>query len=52
MICDLWQNRTDSVHDIRVVNNGAKYHLTEALEKCIQEAEKKKKNIYLEACLH
>ena len=22
LICDLWQKRTDSVHDMRVVNNG------------------------------
>ena len=33
------------------VNTDAKYHLANTLEKCLQEAERSKKKIYLEACL-
>ena len=36
---------------MRVVNTDAKSHLAKTLEKCLQEAEWKKKKIYLEACL-
>ena len=36
----LWQNVTDSVHDMHVVNNEAK-----STEKCLQETERGKKKI-------
>ena len=51
LIRDLWQNGTDSVHKMRVVNTDAKSHMTKDLEKCLQEAERGKKRMYLEACL-
>ena len=41
----------DSVHDMHVMNKNAKYHLDKTLEKCLQEADREKKNMYLEACL-
>ena len=36
MIRDLWQNGTNSVHDIRVMNTDAKYHLSMTPGKCLQ----------------
>ena len=51
LICGLWQNRTDSVHDMCVVNTDAKTHALKTPEKCMQEAERGKKRIYLEECL-
>ena len=53
MICDLWQNETDSVQDMPVVNTEAKFHSAKTPEKCLQEVELEwaKKKIYLEACL-
>ena len=51
LICDLWQNGTDSVHDICAVNTDAKSHMTKDPEKCLQEAEMWKKRMYLEAYL-
>ena len=51
LIHDLWQNRTDSVHNMRVVNTDAKSHSAKTPEKCLQEAEREKKKIYLESCL-
>ena len=51
LICDLWQNGTDSVHDMRVVNTDANSYSGKAPEKCLQDAERGKKRIYLEACL-
>ena len=51
LICDLWLKGTDSVHGMRVVNTDAKSHMTKATEKCLQEAERGKKRMYLEACL-
>ena len=51
LIHDLWQNGTDSVHAMRVVNTDAKSHNAKTPEKCLQEAERWKKRIYLEACL-
>ena len=51
MIYDLCQNGTDSVHEMRVVNTVARSHTSKTLEKCLQEAEKGKKRMYLEACL-
>ena len=49
LIHDLWKNRTDSVHDMCVVNTDAKYHSAKIPENCFQEAERGKKKIYLEA---
>ena len=51
LIWDLWQQGTESVHGMRVVNTDALAYLTKAQEKCLHEAEKGKKKIYLEACL-
>ena len=42
LICDLWKNGTDSVHNMRVVNTEAKYNLTKTPEKCLQEIERVK----------
>ena len=42
---------TDSVHDMRVVNTDTKSHMAKTPEKCLQEAERGKKRMYLEACL-
>ena len=51
LIRDLWANRTDSVHDMRVVNTDAKSYWERTPEKCLEEAEKGKKKMYLEAFL-
>ena len=51
LIRDLWQPGTDSVHDLRVVNTDTLTYLKKAPEKCLHEAEKGKKKMYLEACL-
>ena len=51
MICELWQNGTNSVHDMCVVNTDNKYHLAKTPDKCLQEAERAKKKMYLEAFL-
>ena len=51
LIRDLWQQGTDSVHNMRVVNTDALLYLKKAPEKCLHEAEKGKKKMYLEACL-
>ena len=45
MICDLWQNRTDSIHDMPVVYTDAKYYLAKTPEKCLQEADREKKKM-------
>ena len=50
LICDLWQNGTDSVHDMHVVNIDAKSHSAKTPEKCLQEVEREKKKMYLESC--
>ena len=47
LIRDLWQNGTDSVHGMRVVNTDAKSHTSKTMEKFLQEAERGKKWIYL-----
>ena len=49
MIRDLFQNGTDSVHGMSVVNTDAKFHLAKTPEKFLQQAERSKKKIYLEA---
>ena len=36
MICDLWNNGNNSVHDWRVVSTDAKSHLAKTPEKCLQ----------------
>ena len=51
MIRDLWKHGKDSVHGMRVVKTDAKSHMTKDPEKCLQEAERGKKRMYLEACL-
>ena len=51
LIRDLWQNGTGSVHNMRVVNNGARSQRTKDPERSLQEAERGKKWMYLEACL-
>ena len=51
LIRDLWHYGTDSVHNMRVVNTYYKSHLAKTPEKCLQEAERAKKKMYLEACL-
>ena len=38
LIRELWQNGTDSIHDMRVVNTDAKSQLAKAPDKCLQEA--------------
>ena len=35
LICDLWKNETDSVHEMRVVNTDAKSHSENPPEKCL-----------------
>ena len=50
-IYDLWQNGTNSVHNMRVVNTDAKSHSGKTPEKCLQEAERAKKRVYMESCL-
>ena len=51
LIRDLCHNGTDSVHDMRVVNTDAKSYWEKSPKKCLEEAEKSKKKIYLERCL-
>ena len=51
LIQDLWQQGTDSVHDMRVVNTDALSYMRKTPEKCLYEAERGKKKIYPEACL-
>ena len=46
-----WQQWRDSVQDRRVVNTDAMLYVRISAEKCLQEAERGKKKIYLEACL-
>ena len=51
LIRELWNNGTDSVHGIRIVNTDAKSYLVKTPEKCLHDAARAKKNRYLEACL-
>ena len=51
LIWDLWQQGTDSVHNMCVVNTYALTHRTKDPEKCLHETERGKKKMYLEACL-
>ena len=47
----LWANGTDSVHDKRVVNTDANSDWERSPERCMEEADRGKKKMYLEACL-
>ena len=51
LICNISQNGTGIVHNIHVVNTDAKFCSVKTHEKCLHEAERAKKNMYLEACL-
>ena len=51
LIQDLWQQGTDIVHDMRVVNTDVLTYQLKEPEKCLHEAERGKKNMYLETCL-
>ena len=51
LIRDLWNNGMDSVHGMRSVNTDVKSHMAKEPEKCLQEVERGKKQMYLEACL-
>ena len=51
LIRDLWANGTDSVHDMHVVNTDAKSYWERSPEGCLEEAERGKKKMYLEAFL-
>ena len=43
LICDLWQNGTNSVHEMRVVNTDDISHLAKIPEKSRQEVERSNK---------
>ena len=47
----LWQNGTDSVHVMHAVNTDTKSYWEKSPNRCLQEAERIKNKIYLEACL-
>ena len=47
----LWQQGTDSVHDMRVVNTDFLSYFKKAPDKFLHKAEKGKKTMYLEDCL-
>ena len=51
LIHDLWKNGASNVHNMRVVNTDAKYHLAKTPENCLQEVERETKKMYLEVCL-
>ena len=51
LIRDLWQQGTDSVHDMIVVNTDTLSYVCKSLEKCLHDSERGKKKMYLEACL-
>ena len=52
LIREIFHNGTGSVHGMYIVNTDAKSHLAKTPEKCLQEEERTKKKMYLEACLH
>ena len=47
LIRDLCKNGTDSIHGMRVVNTDAKSYWGRSPEKCLEEAERGKKKMYL-----
>ena len=51
LIRELWQQGTDRVHGMCVVNTDALTYQLKEPEKCLHEAEKRKKKMYLEACI-
>ena len=51
LIRDLWQQGTDSVHGMSVVNTDALSYVQKTPEKCLHETKMGKKKMYLEACL-
>ena len=51
LIRDRWKQGTNSVHDMRSVNTDALTYQLKEPEKCLHEAEKVKKKMYLQACL-
>ena len=51
LIRDLWKQGTDSVYNMHVVNTDTLTHRKKDPEKCLHEAERGKKKMYLEACL-
>ena len=51
LLQELWHNGTDSVQDMRLVNTYAKFYWEKSPEKCLEEAEKSKKKMYLKGCL-
>ena len=52
LIHTLYQNETDCVHNMPFLNTDAKSNLAKTPEKFLQEAERTKINMYLEACIH
>ena len=51
LICDLWQQGADSVHDMRVVNTATLMHRTKDTPRCLHKEDRGKKQMYLEVCL-
>ena len=51
LIRDLWQQGTNSVHDMRVLNNDALSYVRKTPENCLHKDERGKKKMYLEICL-
>ena len=51
LIWDLWNQWTDSIHNMRVVNTDAVYYQSKTPEKCLETTEQEKKRKYLNACL-
>ena len=51
-IRDLWADGTDSVHDMCVVKTDAISYWEKKPERFLEEAERVKKKMYLETCLH
>ena len=51
LIRDLYQNDTDSFHNMSVVNTDTKSHSAKTPEKCLQKVEWDRNKIYLEARL-
>ena len=50
-IRELWQNKTDSVHVIGVMNTGKNNHAVKTPVNFLQEAEREENRMYLVACL-
>ena len=51
LIQDLWNNGTDSVQDMCVLNTDAKSYWEKSPKRCLEEAKRSKKMMYLEACI-